>query len=338
MKPSNGPATLRDVAAETGLSISTVSRALRSPDLLNKETLRIVTAAIEKLHYRPSITAQTLRGDRTRVVLVVVPSLSPFFLDVFSGAEEAAALANYSVLVANTDRRCAREYRLLEQAAVGSVDGVILVTSSDLPKHSHDFAAQPVVVALDVNSETNFSTVRVDHVAAAAEATRYLIELGHREIAHIMGPASSGMSAHRLQGYKMALEEAGIPFDEDRCFEGAFTVESGIAAIEEMLKGSKRPSAIFAANDQTAMGAAKRLRQAGIRIPEDMSLIGFDDERMAALYDPPLSTVRIPTFDVGYSAMVQMLRLLDGDAADPDTVLETQLTVRKSTGPNPKAI
>jgi LacI family repressor for deo operon, udp, cdd, tsx, nupC, and nupG len=337
MRQSANPATLRDVAAECGLSISTVSRALRTPELLNKETLRIVTEAIEKLHYRPSITAQTLRGDRTRVVLVVVPSLSPFFLDVFSGAEEAAAAAGYSVLVANTDRRCSREHRLLEQAAVGSVDGVILVTSTDLPKHSLEFASQPVVIALDVSSETAFSTVRVDHVAAAAEATRYLIELGHRDIAHIKGPASSGMSAHRLQGFRMALEESAIPFDADLCFDGAFTVESGIAAVDRMLSGSKRPSAIFAANDQMAIGAAQRLRQEGLRIPEDISLIGFDDERMAALYDPPLSTVRIPTFDIGHGAMVQLLRLLDGETADQDTVLNTELTVRKSTGPNLKA-
>jgi LacI family repressor for deo operon, udp, cdd, tsx, nupC, and nupG len=189
------------------------------------------------------------------------------------------------------------------------------------------------VIALDVSSETAFPTVRVDHVAAAAEATRYLIELGHRDIAHITGPAKSGMTAHRLQGYSMALEEAGIPFDPDLCFEGAFTVESGVAAVDRMLSGPRMPTAIFAANDQTAIGASQRLRQAGLRIPEDMSLIGFDDERMAALYDPPLSTVRIPTFDIGYEAMVQMLRILDGEVADRDVVFDTELTVRKSTAP-----
>lgn len=333
MKQARGSATLRDVAAACGLSISTVSRALRAPELLTGETLRIVRRAVAELDYRPSITAQTLRGERTRVVLVIVPSLSPFFLDVFKGAEEAAAAADYSVLVANTDRRCSREHRLTEQVAVGSVDGVILVTSTDLPKISADFPNQPLVIALDVSSDTTFPTVRVDHVTAAAEATRYLIEIGHRRIAHIAGPSSSGMSAHRLEGYRMALAEAGLAFDPSLCVEGKFTVESGGPAVDRLLDREDRPSAIFAANDQMAIGAARRLRDLGLRVPEDMSLMGFDDERMAALYDPPLSTVCVPTFDIGHEAMVQMLRLLDGELTEQNIVLGTELTIRRSTAP-----
>ena len=332
MKRRSKPATLRQVAAACGLSISTVSRALRTPTLLDADTLRIVTAAIEQLDYRPSSAAQALRGERTRVVLVVVPSLSPFFLEVFSGAEEAAAAAGYSVLVANTDRRCSREHHLLEQASAGSVDGVILVTSNDLPKVSVDFAGKPVVIALDVSTQTAFTTVRVDHVAGAVAATGYLIHLGHRRIAHISGPPSSGMSLHRLEGYRQALGEAGIAFDPSLVFDGAFTVESGIAATERILAMPQRPTAIFAANDQIALGVAQALRAQGLKVPGDISLIGFDDERMAALYDPPLSTIRIPTFEIGHGAMVELLQILEGEPAGKDIVLETELTVRKSTG------
>jgi LacI family repressor for deo operon, udp, cdd, tsx, nupC, and nupG len=256
---------------------------------------------------------------------------------VFSGAEEAAAAANYSVLVANTDRRCSREHRLLEQASMGSVDGVILVTSNDLSKIAQDFADVPIVIALDVNEKTSFTTVRVDHVSGAAEATRYLIELGHRRIAHIRGPVGSVMSDHRVEGYRQALSEAGLPFDPDLVFEGAFTVESGAAATDSIVAMADRPTAIFAANDQMAMGAAQALRRKGLCVPDDISLIGFDDERMAGLYDPPLSTVCIPTYDIGYQAMIELLKLLKAGAGSNDVVLETELAVRKSTAPRATA-
>ena len=333
MRQPGRSATLRDVAAACGMSISTVSRALRTPGLLNAETLTVVRAAIAKLDYRPSIMAQTLRGDRTRLVLVVVPSLSPFFLEIFRGAEDAAARADYSVLVGHTDRDPAREHHLVEQAAAGRADGVILVTSVDLPSRSAAPSTPPIVIALDVGSDTALPTVRVDHVAAAAEATRYLIEIGHRAIAHISGPPTSGMSGHRIEGYRQALHEAGIAFDPALCVDGGFTVESGFAAIARLLALPKRPTAIFAANDQSAIGAAQGLRSAGLDVPGDMALFGFDDERIAALYDPPLSTVRIPTFDIGFRAMEQMLCILDGETVERDVVLETELAVRQSAMP-----
>lgn len=332
MKRSPRAATLRDVAAECGVSISTVSRALRNPERLNQETLRSVTEAIARLDYRPSIMAQTLRGDRTRLILVIVPSLSPFFLEIFRGAEEAAVGSDYSVLVGHTDRDVIREQQLVEQASAGLADGVILVTSVDLAARTAA-AASPIIVALDVSSATSLPTVRVDHVAAATEATRYLIEIGHRRIAHIAGPPTSGMSGHRIKGYRIALNEAGIAFDPALCVEGAFTVESGRLAVGPLLDAPDRPTAIFAANDQMAIGAAQGLRDAGLIVPQDMALFGFDDERIAALYDPPLSTVRIPAFEIGHRAMEQMLRTLDGEPIEMDIVLETELVVRQSAMP-----
>ena len=167
MSKSQRPATIWDVADEAGLSIATVSRALNNPGLLSKKTLDIVNAAVERLHYRPSLTAQNLRRARTNLILVAVPSLSPFFLDIFRGAEAAARQNGFSVLVGHTGRELARERLLMGQVDARRADGIIMVTSVDLAALCNAPPVPPAVVALDVNVGTDLPTVRVDHVAAA---------------------------------------------------------------------------------------------------------------------------------------------------------------------------
>jgi len=328
---SRKPATIRDVARDAGMSVATVSRAIRYPHLLSKDTLEKVNAVIAQLGYRPNLAAQNLRGTKTDLVLIVVPSLSPFFLEICRGAEAAAGESGYNVLMGHTGRQIERERHLLEETDAGRADGAIVVTSVDLLALTGSGRLPPAILALDVSNGTGLPIVRADHTAGAEEATLYLAGLGHRRIAHIKGSAASGMTQHRLEGYLAALQKCGLAAAPGLIVDGDFTLESGEAAMETLLTLEERPTAVFAANDQMALGAIRTLRRAGLRVPEDMSVIGFDDERIAALYDPPLSTVRIPTYEIGYWAMKQMARLLAGEKVEPDIVLETELAIRRST-------
>ncbi len=331
MKTTDRAATIKDVARAVGLSVATVSRAITNPKLLNAETLMRVRAAIDNLGYRPNVTAQNLKLSKTGLVMVVVPSLSPFFLEFFRGAEQAARETGYSVLVGHTDRDPAREARFLSQVNSRRADGIVLVTSADQKALlAEGRCLPPLVLALDVTTGGQFASVRVDHVAAAAQATTYLLGLGHRRIAHIAGARASAMTVHRLEGYRMALSEYGLSVDPALLQQGAFTVESGEHAMEQLLALDSPPTAVFAANDEMAIGAIRAIRRAGLSVPQDVSLIGFDDQRVARIYDPPLTTMRIPTYEIGYRSMLELAGLLGGKPQEADIVLPCQLVVRQS--------
>ena len=325
------PATIKDVAKAVGLSIATVSRAISHPHLLSKSTLARVHAAVEELGYRPNVTAQNLKWNNTRLVVVVVPSLSPFFLDFFRGAEQGARETGYSVLVGHTDRELAREADFIDQVNSRRADGLILVTSADQQALlGQARRLPPMILALDVTAGTDLPAVRVDHAAAAAQATEYLLGLGHRRIAHIAGAKASAMTAHRLEGFQRALAERGVAFDPAFCAQGAFTVDSGEQAMERILSRGPPPTAVFAANDEMAVGAVRALRRAGLSVPGDVSVLGFDDQRIAALYEPALTTVRIPTYEIGYRSMIELARSLAGKTVEADVILPCQLVIRDS--------
>lgn len=332
MSQTNRPATIREVAAAVGLSIATISRAISNPSLVNAQTLEKVEKAIAELGYRPNLTARNLRYRETRLIMVVVPSLSPFFLEFFRGAEQAARETGYSVLVGHTGRDPMREVGFIHQVKSRRADGLVLVTSADLTALSLDVDdLPPIVMALDINAGSGLPTVRVDHTAAAEMATKYLLDLGHRRIVHIAGPLRSGMATHRLEGYKAALEAHGVACDPQLCLQGDFTVESGEEAMEAFLANAPPPTAVFAANDEMAVGAIRVLRARGLKVPQDVSVLGFDDQRIAGIYDPPISTVRIPTFEIGYRSTLELAQLLSGQVIAPDIVLACELVVRDST-------
>lgn len=320
--------TITQVAAELGVSTATVSRALMHPELLSDETRARVLETIDRLGYRPNLLARDLRLRESKVAFVVVPSLSPFFLEVFRGVEEAARKIGYSILMGHTDRDRTREHAFFDQVAARRADGIILVTSSDAPAIVGRDRLPPIVAALEGIEGRTLPAVRVDHTAAARAATQHLLDLGHRRIAHISGPMSSSMAVHRLEGYQQVI---GADLDTALCVEGDFTVRSGELAMNLLLGRSNPPSAVFAANDEMAIGAVRAAKQAGLRVPEDISIIGFDDQRIAGLYDPPLTTVRVPTAEIGYRAMLLLEKVLSNTVADQDVVLPTEITVRATT-------
>jgi LacI family repressor for deo operon, udp, cdd, tsx, nupC, and nupG len=293
-----------------------------------------VLEAIDRLGYKPNLIARDLRLRESRLVFVVVPSLSPFFLEVFRGVERAAREQGYAVLMGHSERDAAREQLFLDQVASRRADGVILVTSSEPAALSARKGwMPPVVAALEGIDGQHFPTVRVDHCKAAMDATNHLLALGHRRIAHIGGPEKSPMAAHRRQGFEMAMAAAGLDPDAYPRHSGNFTVAWGEEAMEALLSCNPPPTAVFAANDEMAVGAIQTIKRVGLQVGRDISIIGFDDQRIASLYEPSLTTIKVPTEELGYRAMLLLRDVLRGRPGKQDLLLPTSLVIRATTGP-----
>jgi len=330
------PATIKDVARELDISVATVSRALSKPHLLRPATVARVREAVARLGYRPNLVAQNLKLGSTGIIYVVMPAMSLFFFDVFRGIERAALELGLSVVAAHTGRDPVREGEYFDQVACGRADGVLLVSSARLetrPPHEHQYP--PTVAVLEADEGREFPTVRVDHVAAAAQATNRLIELGHTRIAHISGNALAPMAEHRRRGFLQAMDAAGL--STEYCVPGEFSPESGQVAMEMLLARGVPPTAVFASSDEIAVGAIRAIKAAGLRVPGDISVMGYEDQRLSRIYDPQISTVHIPTFDLGYQAMVKLRRILQREEYEHEVVLPTHIIERATTAPPKKA-
>jgi LacI family transcriptional regulator, repressor for deo operon, udp, cdd, tsx, nupC, and nupG len=331
------PATIRDVASELGMSVATVSRALSQPELLRPETRERVLSVVAKLGYRPNVLARSLRRGQTHAIVLVVPKLSTFFLEIFAGAEEAAQTAGLAVLLGNSDGKPEREEAYFDQVISGRADGIILLTGALPPAYANGKRALPPLVAvLERLPGHDTPVIRIDHRAASAEITRHLIDLGHRRIAHIAGSPHAASTEHRTSGYKDALSAAGIPYDEDLVAPGDFSMQSGADAMDRLLKLDSPPTAVFAGNDEMAFGAVKSARVHGLSVPEDLSIAGFDDQTTAAFYNPPLTTIHTPCREIGRRATQELIEQIAGRDVAREIVLPTKLVVRDSTA-SPRA-
>ena len=331
MKKSPSPSS-KSVAAELGVSVATISRVLTRPDLVNRQTRDRVLQGIERLGYRPNLIARDLRRGETRTVLVVVPKLSAFFLEILRGTEQAAEEIGFAVLMGNAKGDIRRTITYFDQVASRRADGIILLTGV-LPPGAETAATKlpPLVVAAESLRDSPLPTVGIDHVGGAEEAVRYLIGLGHKRIAHIAGPDHVLSSRARATGYRKALRAARLPFDDTLMQRGDFSVESGGKMLQVLMQRKPTPSAIFCANDEMAIGAIQALKSAGLSVPGDVSVVGFDDEEIAELYDPPLTTVHIPRFDIGYQSMMMLRNSITPQRSVRSTVLATRLIIRATS-------
>ena len=336
MKKAPSPSS-KSVAAELGVSVATISRVLTRPDLVNRETRDRVLQGIERLGYRPNLIARDLRRGQTRTVLVVVPKLSAFFLEILRGTEQAAEELGFAVLMGNTKGDIRRTITYFDQVASRRADGIILLTGV-LPPGAETAAANlpPLVLAAESLKESNLPAVAIDHAGGAEEAVRHLIGLGHRRIAHIAGPDHVLSSRARANGYRKALRAARLAFDESLVQRGDFTVESGEKMLRVLMQQKPTPTAVFCANDEMALGAIRALKSLGFPVPQDVSVVGFDDQEFAELYDPPLSTVHIPRFDIGYQSMMLLRDIVTPQRSVRSTVLPTRLIIRATSAPPPK--
>jgi LacI family transcriptional regulator len=324
--------TLESVAERAGVSPSTVSRILNGTAVVSDEKRAAVDRAIAKLGFVPNPVARGLAGGRTLSVGVITQAIdSPFYGAALRGIEVALGAAGYSPLFMSGHWNADEEARCIDALRSRRVDGVIVLTGRLSDSALRSVARSlPVVVTGRALKAANLLSLDFDHREGARLATQHLIGLGHRRIAFIGGVAEHPDAIERERGYRLALEAAGLKFDPALVVAGAFTEHSGVQAVERLLEGRARFSAIFAANDQMALGAALALYQRGKRVPDDVSLVGFDDVAGSMYAVPPLTTVHNPIQEIGELAARAMLALLAGERPQVQ-VPDPRLVVREST-------
>lgn len=332
--------TLTSVAREAGVSKSTVSKVLNRRPNISPETRARVEEVIERLGYVPS-TGPRLGSELRQVNIVFDTLVNVHSLQVLDSVVAAAAEAGIDVVVNVLNHGHREENTPLgagwvkDLAAKGSV-GVIVVTSELTPQQRRRFRQAGLgVVVIDPLNPLDDDTVSVGstNFAGGVQATRHLLGLGHRRIAFAGGPPNSSASRERLQAYRSTLEAAGVEPDPRLILEGGFQFESGMHMTNALLDVPEPPTAIFAACDTSALGALEAARERGIRVPDELSIIGFDDTYAAAMSAPPLTTIRQPLSDIGRVALRTLLQLTRGERPDSRHIqLATRLVVRESTG------
>lgn len=311
--------TIKDIARQAGVSPSTVSRVLNSTKPVAVDKRALVLAAVEELQYRPNEMARGLARGRSMTVGVVVQDIgSPFFAWIVSGIEQGLDRAGYRPMLTTTHWRTdneSDEVRSLQMVLERQGDGVIVVGSHIPDEQLRAVAEQvPMVVVARRVQGLEPQCVFIDNRDAAYRATRYLIGLGHTRIAHIRGTAGHPDANEREAGYWLALTEAGLPVNERLIVDAQFTEQSGLAGVEKLLARGEQFTAIFAANDQSAYGVMLGLFNHGYRIPNDVSVIGFDDQFLSAYTLPPLTTVHQPSLEMGKVATEGLLRMINNQA------------------------
>ena len=332
------PTTLKDIARATGLSTTTVSLVLNGkPHRISKEKCRLIKETAKKMDYHPNRLAVGLIKHETKTVgLILLDITNVFFSEVAKGLEDVLQEHGYHLLLCNSNDRHERELSAIRMMNNQMVDGLIIVMSSETvgEKEKKTFAAlksmkRPVVLIDCFNESGGFSTISIDNFKASYIAVEYLVSLGHRRIACICGPLGLKTNDDRLRGYTAALADSGIPFEKALIYQGDFRYQSGYDAIPVLLP--KKPTAVLCLNDMMAYGAMNALTNQGIRVPEDVSVMGFDDIFFSQITSVPLTVIRQPAYDMGKKAGHVLLSALSVHAESQQIVFEPTIRVRKST-------
>ena len=327
-------ANILDVALKAGVSIATVSRVVNKSDhKVNPATRERVLEAIRELDYRPNALAKGLLMKKTMTIGIIIPDISnPYYAEIVRGIQDTADQAGYAVLIHNTDGKQERIIRHIYILREKSVDGVIfcggIINGYETLSILKELKERVVVVG---RHEVDFPAVMVDNMGGATQAVEHLIDLGHRLIGCIGGPEGSPTAVDRLTGYRNALAQNGIALDERLVKRGTWSPESGYLLARELLAGPERPTAVFSANDQMAFGVIKAAREMGLNVPKDLAVVGFDNVPPGSYFDPPLTTVEIPMYDIGVATMRMLIDLLSGEPFEKLRLFKTKLLVRGST-------
>jgi LacI family transcriptional regulator len=328
--------TIRDVAKLAGVAPITVSRVINNSGYITDETRQRVEEAIRTLGYMPNSLARSLRSHKTRMLALVLTDITnPFWTTVARGVEDAASDAGFSVILCNTDESDVEQERYIRIILEKQVDGVLLVPSGNPEEAVCTIRSQQVpVVVLDrrVPPDLETDVVRCDSIGGARRLVQLLISLGHKHIAVLTGPKGVSTADDRVAGYRQALAEAGLEWE--LVLYGEYTLQSGYELAKQALKNEPRPTAFFAGNNFLAIGALHAMRDQGLKVPEQMALVGFDDLPEALVVDPFLTVEAQPAYEMGHKATELLLARLAGHAPEScqEIVLPTQLIVRRSSG------
>lgn len=327
--------SIKDVAKKAGVSVATVSRVLNDSHVVKEETAKIVRQAIEELSYSPNLLGRNLRVGNTKKILVLLNTISnQFYSRVVRGIEEATALQKYGVMIAMThnDKEIEKQYLTLIKAKL--VDGAIfLTTENDGDFLEHELCGLPTVQACEPRAGFNTPTVTIDNQEAGYTATRYLIDKGFKDIAFFGAESVYESSYHRKIGYQKALEEANREIRGELIFDEGYGVTAGANAARRLLENNKNslPDAVFCISDSLAAGAIKTFIKSGLRVPEDISVMGFDNTKLSETFVPEITTTRQPQYDIGYTAGKLLLKLIRGKKIEePHVVLPYEIIERDS--------
>ena len=329
---STPPSTLLDVARRAGVSPSTVSRILNGTARVSEDKRIAVLAAIDDMHFAPNQMAQGLKKGRSMTIGIVVQDISsPFFDETLRGVDDGLRGKGYTSVIVSGHWNAEEEADRIRLLLGRKVDGIILLSGRISDQTVLHFANQRPIVSTGRDLHTkNAIGFKIDNEYGAYIAVRHLIELGHRRIAYVSGPPDNIDAAERLAGYTRALREADLALDSRLIVEGNFHEASGLLAVNHLFDTQQQFTAIFAANDLSAYGARLCLYRKGIRVPDDISLVGFDDLPGSSYTAPPLTTVHQPLYDIGLIATNALLCLINGEPVQ-GTVPPLELIVRETT-------
>lgn len=323
--------TIRDIASKSGVSVATVSRVINESDLVRPDTKKKVLKVIKENNYHPNLLARAFSKSKSETIGLIIPPesnmFSDFFAEMLRGIESAARMYNFDLLLKTSNPSNYHQYFEMKKC-----DGLLLITPilNDPGIRMLEKKDFPMVLINSVSN--NISYVDVDNVNGACKAVEHLVKLGHRRIGIINGILEGANGQDRFRGYKFALDKYSIPKDKELIKNGDYSQASGMLMMKELLSLADRPTAVFVANDLMATGALKVIKEAGLQVPKDIAVVGYDDLVLAEISVPPLTSVRQPIFDLGKEAVRLLVAQMEqGKKSLQKIVLETELIVREST-------
>ncbi|MED4401226.1 catabolite control protein A [Metabacillus fastidiosus] len=328
--------TIYDVAREANVSMATVSRVVNGNPNVKPTTRKKVLDAIERLGYRPNAVARGLASKKTTTVGVIIPDISStFFAELARGIEDIATMYKYNIILSNSDQNKEKELHLLNTMLGKQVDGIVFMGGNITEEHVEEFKRSPVpiVLAASVDLTETIPSVNINYEQAVFDVISMLVEKGHRKIAYVTGVETEPINkVKKTAGYMRALEEAGIAYDEDLIVEGDYSYDSGIEAFEKIDELDEKPTAIFVAADEMALGVIHGAQDKGYSIPDDFEIVGFDNTRLAVMVRPQLTTVVQPTYDIGAVAMRLLTKLMNKEEVEDQIVeLPHRIEYRQTT-------
>lgn len=331
--------TIYDIADQLNISIATVSRALKDDPVVNKKTKKKIFELAEELGYRSNHFARNLRNQRTETIGVIVPRLNSYFMStVIAGIENVANREGYNLIISQSSESAEKEKLSAKTMFNNRVDGLLVSLAYDTNDISHfdQFSKKniPVLFFDRTEENKNFTNIVIDNRKAAFEATKHLIEQGCRKIVHITTTPKRNVYVDRLKGYKQALEENNIEFKNENVILGNLSLEAGMDAAGIILKMKSFPDGVLAANDNCAVGCMLALKQGGIRIPEDVAFVGFNNDPVSKVIEPNLTTINYPGHEMGEVAARNLINHLNGTHPIHSTntiVLRSELIFRASS-------
>ncbi|HEY4148625.1 MAG TPA: LacI family DNA-binding transcriptional regulator [Chitinophagaceae bacterium] len=337
--------TIYDLARELNISIATVSRALKDDPVVSKKTRKRIFELAEEMGYRSNHFARNLRNQRTDTIGVIVPRLNSYFMStVIAGIEHVANREGYHLIISQSSETVQNEMASAKTMFNNRVDGLLVSLAYDTDDITHfDMFFKrniPLIFFDRVANHKDCTNILIDNRKAACEGTRHLIEQGCRKIVHITATPKRNVYIDRLDGYKQALAEHNLPFEEDHIIIGNLSQEAGIGAAAAILKMNPLPDGVFVSNDNCAVGCMLALKKAGIRIPGDIAFVGFNNDPVSTVIEPNLTTINYPGYEMGEVAARNLINHLNGTATLHSTttiLLKSELIVRNSSLKNAAA-